>query len=832
MRAVVMAGGEGTRLRPLTTSTPKPLLPVAGRPILEYALMLLRKHGVTECAVTVQYLAARIRRYIGDGSDLGMTVSYATETTPLGTAGSVLNARVALGGETFVVLSGDAITDIDLTEMAQFHRDSQSLVTVALARKPNPLEFGNVITGHGGRIERFVEKPTWGQVFSDTVNTGIYIMEPEVLDMIPRGKPSDWSRDVFPALMKAEAPMFGYVTDAYWEDVGSLESYLLVQRHVLERRVEVDIDGFELAPGVFVGRDAVVDPGATLRGPVYIGANSRIEAGAELGPASTIGSNVVLRQGSRIERSLLLNRVYIHPHASVRGAIIGDASEVRTWSRVEEGAVIADEVVLEDESVIAPGVLVYPGKTIEAGALVQDTVIWESSGQRSIFGPRGVSGLMNVDITPETAVRLAAAFSSTLPKGATVTLARDHSLAARALGRAMAGALTASGVNVRDLRTIPVSVTRNDVARVAAGGIIVRTTPGHSDSVDIRLLDGQGFDLDAPKQQHVERLLSRRDFRRTLFDEMGDIRTPPRVLDDYVQQLYGAVDTKEIAGSGLKVVVDAAGGTAALALPQILSEVGVDVLTVNNRLDVSIPTSTPASYRAALHRLGELVASSRSDLGVRIDPTGERLSLVDETGSPLDHGRALLVLLDLVAAERRRGLVGLPVTTTRVAEDVTRFHSVGVLWTPTASAGLRAATANPDLIFAGDGLGGFIVPEFGPHVDPLAAFVRLLGLVARTRLTLSAIDRRIPHANVLRAARPTKWARRGSVMRTVVEAAGDRQVDTTDGVRIVEGDGSWVLVLPDPVEPVTRIWAEAATEQSAALLLGRWVEIVDREASR
>jgi len=181
VKAVVMAGGEGTRLRPMTANQPKPLLPVVNRPIMEHVLRLLKRHGFEETVVTVQFLAALVRNYFGDGEDVGMSLRYATEETPLGTAGSVKNAEDELRDDAFLVISGDALTDMDLTEMMRFHKDNGALVTVGLTRVPDPLEFGIVIADEDGRIQRFLEKPTWGQVFSDTVNTGVYIMEPEVL---------------------------------------------------------------------------------------------------------------------------------------------------------------------------------------------------------------------------------------------------------------------------------------------------------------------------------------------------------------------------------------------------------------------------------------------------------------------------------------------------------------------------------------------------------------------------------------------------------------------------------------------------------------------------
>jgi len=185
------------------------------------------------------------------------------------------------------------------------------------------------------------------------------------------------------------------------------------------------------------------------------------------------------------------------------------------------------------------------------------------------------------------------------------------------------------------------------------------------------------------------------------------------------------------------------------------------------------------------------------------------------------------VVLDLVAAERRGGRVALPVTTTRVAEQVTTFHGTEVLWTSTTPADLTRAAAAPGVVFAGDGHGGFVLPELSPALDGIAAFVRLLGLVARTRLTLSQIDARIPHAHLVRRAVPTPWAVKGAVMRTVLAAAGGREVDTTDGVRVVEPDGSWALVLPDPSEALTHVWAEGGDAATAADLVTQWAELVE-----
>ncbi len=832
MKAVVMAGGEGTRLRPMTANQPKPLLPVINRPIMEHVLRLLKRHGFTETVVTVQFLASLIRNYFGDGEELGMSLQYATEEVPLGTAGSVKNAEDALKDDRFLVISGDALTDLDLTDMVRFHKENGALVTIGLKRVPNPLEFGIIIADDDGRIQRFLEKPTWGQVFSDTVNTGIYVMEPEVLERVASGESVDWSSDVFPQLLAEGAPLFGYVADCYWEDVGTHESYLKAQADMLSGKVDLEIDGFEMSPGVWVAEGAEVDSSAVLKGPLYIGDYAKVEAGAELREYTVLGSNVVVKEGAFLHRAVVHDNVYVGPSTNLRGCVVGKNTDLMAGARIEENGIVGDECVIEAEAYVSNGVKVYPFKTIEAGAVVNASVIWESRGQRNLFGPRGVSGLINVEITPELVVRLTSAYATTLKKGATVVTARDASRAARTLKRAAIAALTASAINVEDLEACALPLARFETAREdCAGGIVIRTTPGDPQGVDILFLDDSGADLSQAAQRKLERVFGRQEYRRAFPGEIADLSYPQRTVESYSRDLLARLDMSGVREAELKLVVDCAGGVTSHVLPWLLGRVGVDVLTRNNRLDEVNPTETPAERARDLALLGELVSSSRAAFGVRFDPVGERISLVDENGEQISDDRALLVLLDLVAAERGGGRVALPVTTTRVAEEVCRRHGVRVEWTSTSQDVLTRAAADPEVVFAGDGRGGFVFPEFSHTVDGIAAFVRLIGLVARTRMTLSQIDERIPQAHLLKRSVPTPWAAKGSVMRHVVEAAADRTVDTTDGVRVVEKDGRWALVLPDPAEAVTHLWAEGPDQESAAALLEEWAEVVEAAGS-
>ncbi|MBA2768124.1 MAG: NTP transferase domain-containing protein [Sporichthyaceae bacterium] len=826
MKAVVMAGGEGTRLRPMTASMPKPLLPIVNKPIMTHVLQLLQRHGFTDTVVTVQFLASLVRNYFGDGEELGMRLRYTTEETPLGTAGSVKNAERLLRDDTFLVISGDALTDFDLTDLVKFHHDKGALVTVCLTRVPDPLEFGITIVDEEFRVQRFLEKPTWGQVFSDTVNTGIYVMEPEIFDYVASGEQVDWSGDVFPRLLEDGKPVFGYIAEGYWEDVGTHESYMRAQADVLSGRVDIELDAFEVSTGVWIAEGADVHPDAVLRGPLFIGDYAKVEAGVELRELTVLGSNVIVKGGAFLHRAVVHDNVFIGPQTNLQACVIGKNTDVMRSARINEGAVVGDECVVGEEVIVSSGVRIYPFKTLEAGAVVTSDVIFETRGQRSLFGRRGVSGIVNVEITPELAVRLASAWASTLKKGSTVTTSRDVSRAARALKRAVIAALTSSAIDVIDLEVVPVPVARLETAQGSAGGVVIRTSPGQPDSVDISFLDEHGADLSLAAQRKLERVFSRGEFRRAFPGEIGDLSFPPRVMEAYALELLRCVDTSGLAEARLKVVVDTGGGTASLVLPSLLGRLGIDALTVNNGLDESAPTESAAERLESLRRLGRLVASSKAAFGVHFDPVGERISLVDERGAQIDDERALLVVLDLVAAEQARGTVALPVATTRVAERVASFHGVDIHWIALSPAALTEAVENSNVIFGGDGRGGFVVPAFSSTFDGIAAFVQLLGLVARAQLQLSEIDARIPRSHMARRAVPTPWAAKGMVMRAVVEEAGDLDLDTTDGVRVVEPDGGWTLILPDPAEPVTHVWAEAADDASAAALLERWATVV------
>src|SRR5580700_7980710 len=360
MKAVVMAGGEGSRLRPLTSRQPKPLVPVAGRPIMEHILLHLRRHQMRDVVATVQYLGASIRNYFGDGSEQGVALSYSVEDSPLGTAGSVMLARQALT-ETFVVISGDSLTDIDLAAATRFHRERRAIATIVLKPVPNPLEYGVVAIDEGGAVQRFIEKPSWGEVISDLANTGIYILDPAVFDFFRAGEVTDWSSDVFPKLLKQGENVFGWVASGYWEDVGSHAAYVKANFDCLEGKVKVQIPGDRVGESTYIHPDAEVSRDARVDGPALICAGAKVRAGAWVNGPCVIGGYTTVDSGVKISNSI----TWDHTHIRVDGRARADHHIVADDAALlEEGSVIGNDVVIGAGSTINPNVRVVPGDRI------------------------------------------------------------------------------------------------------------------------------------------------------------------------------------------------------------------------------------------------------------------------------------------------------------------------------------------------------------------------------------------------------------------------------------------------------------------------------------
>jgi len=825
MKAVVMAGGEGTRLRPLTSNQPKPMVPIVGKPCMEHILELLREHGMTDVIVTVAFLPQAIRSYFGEGDTLGMSIGHSVEESPLGTAGSVRLAAKQLD-ETFLVISGDALCDVDLTKLVEFHKERGAAVTIGLKSVDNPLEFGIVVTDDEGRVERFLEKPSWGQVFSDTINTGIYVLEPEVLRHVPTDRPYDFSKELFPYLLEMGRPLYGYVMDGYWQDIGNLDQYRQANFDALDEKVRLNIPGIRIRGNIWLGEGVEIADLEQVEGPALIGNYCRIAPGASVGEYSVLSNTVTLRERTRTTRSVVDASTHIGRSSLVEGAILGRSCDIRAHVRIHEGVAIGDEVTIGSESVIMPGVRIYPYKEVESGSHIHESLIWESRASTRLFGRDGVAGLVNVDLTPEVAVRIAAALGTALKRDARVVASRESSAACRMIKRAMITGFSSTGLEVADLRVLPAAVARHLLKSEGyEAGFHVGTSQSDPEVVQIRFFEQPGIQLSPSLQKEIEKNFTRGELRRVGFADIGRITYPARIRETYAQDLIASLDVVAIRERGFRIVVDYGFSAASFVLPQVLGPLGVEAVSAHGFTTDRSDAGT-ALLREAIGQVKQLVPAVGADFGVVLDRAAERLYLVDEQGREIPVEQSLLLFLRLIGSNGRHGKLAFPITVTSQVDKLLEGSGLEVVRTPASLADLTKAAAEDGVIFAGAVGGGYVFPEFLPAYDAIASLCKLLELLAPVRRPLSELVSDLPASTLVHRQLPCPWALKGVVMRVLTERLRDRELDLLDGIKVFDERG-WAQVLPDPDEPLVHIYAEGRTREDSQALEREYHDMVE-----
>ncbi len=496
MKAIIMAGGEGSRLRPLTCDCPKPMMRLMDRPVMQYALELLRAHGIKQIAATLGYLPDAIIDYFGDGSAFDVSLHYYVEEMPLGTAGGVKRAQDFLD-ETFIVLSGDGITDLNIAAALDFHRRKGSLATLVLRREVNPLEYGVVTTDSDGKIRAFYEKPARCDAVSDTVNTGIYIFEPQALSFIPDDCAYDFGHDLFPALVQAGEPVYGYVTDDYWCDIGDVRAYLSAHRAAMEGQIR--LNGLSGCNGAVVLPGARVDPTAILEAPCLIAQGAQVSAGARIGAYSVLGENAFAGKNADLKRSILWTGARAEDGAQLRGAILASGASIAPHAQAYEESVLGTGARMESRSVILPGIKLWPGKIIGAGEKLDANRVW---GNRASDGFR--DGSIPIP-TPDRAARAAQSCMAVM-NPCDLLLGRDDTPVSSALWHAAAAGAMAQGITVIDAGVCALPQLRfaQSLLRAQAAALIQEG--------QIVLLNDRSAPLSAKQRRSIDALLARHDY--------------------------------------------------------------------------------------------------------------------------------------------------------------------------------------------------------------------------------------------------------------------------------------------------------------------------------
>jgi mannose-1-phosphate guanylyltransferase / phosphomannomutase len=820
-----MAGGEGTRLRPLTSNQPKPMVPIVGKPCMEHIIELLREHGFEDVIVTVAFMPQAIRGYFGAGETYGISIRYSVEESPAGTAGSVKLAEEALD-ETCLVISGDALCDIDLADLVRFHRERGGVATLALKSVANPLEFGIVVTDETGRIERFLEKPSWGQVFTDTINTGIYVLEPEVLRHIPTDRPYDFSKQLFPLLLEMGKPLFGYVAEGYWQDIGNLDQYRQANFDALDERVKLDVPGIRLRGNVWVGEGVDLADLESVEGPAFIGNYCRVGPRASIGPYSVLMQSVTLGDHARTARSVIDSSTYLGRSVVVEGSIVGKSCDIRSHARLHEGVAVGDNCTIGPQSVVMPGVRIYPFKEVESGAVVDRNLIWESRLSSRLVGTDGIAGRINVDLTPETSLRLGIALGTALERGDRVVTSRAASASGRLIRRALLAGLNSTGVHAADLRVMPAAVNRHLLKSEGYdAGIHVQPSAADPEIVEIRIFQPPGIAATPELVQELEKHFARQEFRRAAWDEVGEITFPARAAESYVQDLLDTLDADAIRSRGFRLVVDYSFSAASLVLPLLLGALEIEAVASHPYVSERKAFPAGGGLSEALGQTKRLVRAIGADFGVVLDPPAERIYLVDDQAREVAVEQELLLFLRLLATDGKTGRLAFPTTVTSLVDRLVEGTELEVQRTQASLSALTQAAAGGGVIFAGSVGGGFVFPEFVPAYDAMASLCKLLELLAPMRRPLSEIVAELPESTVIHRQVRCPWARKGTVMRILTERMKGKDVDVSDGLKVFEERG-WAQVLPDPHEPLVHVYAEGHTPEEGASLEEEFVGLV------
>lgn len=823
MKAVIMAGGFGTRIQPLTSSLPKPMIPLLNRPIMLHIVELLKSYGITDLIMLLYHQPFCIKNFFRDGSEFGVKITYVTPLEDMGTAGAVKSAEKFLN-ERFIVISGDLLTDFSLDKIIHFHEEKKAVATITLTSVKDPLQFGVVITDKDKRIVQFLEKPGWGEVISDTINTGIYVMEPELLQLIPADENFDFSQDLFPLLLERKEQLFGYTAKGYWRDIGNTDSYREAHHDIFKGRVKLKTDetgqGF---PGkdIRTGADVRIDDAARFSGMVIVGDNSQLTGNSEI-KDSVIGRNCTIESGAVLSRCIIWDNAYIKRDTKISDSVICNNVRVGQGVVLEEGVIVAEDTSIGEGAFLKREVKVWPRKVIDAGATVTANLIWGEKWKKTLFEGAMVKGLTNIELTPEFVAKLGCAYGTSLGKGSFVLAGRDAALSSRMLKRSFLGGILSAGVNVRDLKMIPLPLVRYKLNTYGeVGGIYFRQSPDDPAVTELLFLDSDGLDFSSSMTKNMERIFFKENFRRAHHSEPGGITELPQVIDFYREGYVRVIDQNLVRKRNLKIVVDFNCAPSGQILPALLNDLGCEVIGLNGFVDEERGAIKAGERPGGLQQLSKIVTTLEAAAGFWLDPDGEQVWLVDDAGKIYEPAELLALVVRLMLNAGERGNIAIPVSAPSVVEKMAMESRCQVIRTKSAERAMVEAALSSETILVGSMSGQFSFPRFQPAFDGMFTIARIMELVAAGNISLAQTATTIPHRAFLQHRLPCPWEMKGSVMRKMSEDSLDKEATFIDGIKVHYAE-DWLLLLPDQHKPFIHLFAEAAETRTAERLIDEY----------
>lgn len=756
LKAIIMAGGEGTRLRPLTCDCPKPMLRIMGRPMMEYALELLKRCGIRECGATLGYLPQPIMDYFGNGADFGMNMRWFVEKTPLGTAGSVRMAADFLN-EAFIVLSGDGICDFDLAQAVAFHQMRGAQATMMLKRHPSPREYGMVALNEDQTVRSFHEKPGRCEVYSDLINTGIYILEPELLKLIPEGASCDFGHDFFPELLRSGVDIHGCIAEGYWCDVGDVAAYLKVHRDAMDGRI-----GVINASDTGISPDAAVEPGAVIEKPCCIAPGARISCGAHIGPYSVIGENALVEGGAQVKRSIVSRNARIGEGTQLRDCIVGRNAVVESEAQLYEESVAGAFSRIGSRAVMVQGVKLWPYKALPEGERPMENVVWGAKREH-----RFVTGKFPAD-EPVHAARFAQAMTAELNLD-DIIIGCGASSVADAMARAVISGAMAQGALVYDAGICSLPQLRHAQRGIRAA------CAAFVDEAGVTPLDSFGAILPEKKQRAVLRAIERQDYSGAF---SGITKPAVRMGDTslaYIAQtaaLFRA-DPKNAP----KILLTCENSHVMSLAEQVFRRAGMDI-----RSEVNI----------------ELAQPDADEIRVEITLDGEKCFVSADNTSMDEALRQIMCAWTLLRMGERRLILALSATS--AIETLCARENADTMYIAGDKAAWCAAMAEQAPM------------QFRIQLDGVACALGFLSALTECGISLKQWKTGMPQ--VYRSYKRIRMDEKqgGAALHSLFESRQDAQLG--GGIRLNDANG-WAWISPDDVQPEMCVMAEAARHETA-----------------
>ena len=831
MKAVVMAGGFGTRIQPLTNSMPKPMLPIINKPMMLHTMMKLKELGIKEFIVLLYFKPQIIKDYFGDGSAFGINISYVLPDDDYGTAGAVKLAEELIGDENFIIISGDLVTDFDFSKIFTFHKEKAAKLSITLTSVENPLEFGVVIANAEGKIEKFLEKPSWGEVFSDTINTGIYILEPEILKYIPKNENYDFGKDLFPRLMREGVTLYAGNAEGYWRDVGNPESYRDVYDDILNGRVNLKIDGEKqlFSDGVLYSKTPYTfDKSVEISGTVILGENVTLAKGVRLSNV-VLGDNVTIGENSRIRNSVMWSDVDVAKGAQLDGCIICNNNIIGKNLTVKAGLILAEGCEIGELVTVEKDVTIWADKVIEDASIVSNSLILGSRYKNSIFEYGTVIGKSNIELSCEMATKLAEAFGAQLPIGSSVIISRDYHKNSRMLKRAFLGGLLSAGINAIDYIDTPSSVLRKSLARNDSytAGVYFNQKLNDPTSTVITFYNDEALRLNNEISKKIEKAFFKEAFRRVNYADIGEIFEADRAKEygEYKNAIKEILNPHQFKSSHCRIAVDLMHGMASEVFPDILNEMGVHNIIFNSYPDEMALANLGSLVKCSKEDMSGVVRALKLNAGFMLYPYGQRLDIMCDKGVLLGRQGSLYLVLTLLNMMAKEEGVKKSVFLPTWAADIIYFDSLNISRGQYANF-KQEKMKEYDLIATGEG--NFTFTEFATHRDSMYATLKILQMMLHLNVTLSTLIESMPHFYYKATEIACVQSLKGKMMRMFLEDAKGKKSSTLDGVKIWLGENDWILMIPDQYSDNLNIYIQAEDDKRGEEILISYKEKISQ----